>query len=84
MRRLILSMAFLILVIANLAFAAGPVKALGVHFGLFSPADWRVQDIYVYGQYNRYISPGNGREIDGTIALIYDHWRFHLESGYRW
>ena len=76
--------ALAILVLACPAKGSEPLKSLGIHFSLFSPADWRIQNNYYPGYNHRYIGVGNGQEISGTIALIYDNWRFRLESGYRW
>jgi hypothetical protein len=84
MRRIISLIAMAVLAFACQANSSEPIKSLGVHCGLFSPADWRIQNNYYPGYNHRYIGVGNGQEIGGTIALIYDNWRFRLESGYRW
>lgn len=84
MRHAILLFVAVLLVCGNTALAGDPTEALGVHFGVFSPADWRIQETYFPGSYYDFIGPGTGLEIDGSLAFIYDYWRFRLESGYRW
>jgi hypothetical protein len=84
MRRIFFVIALAILAFACQANSSEPIKSVGMHFGVFSPADWRIQETYFPGSYYNFIGPGTGLEVDGSFAFIYDYWRFRLESGYRW